>query len=328
MLEDRRSDVLRAVVEEHIHTGEPVSSRSILHRTQMSVSTATVRNDLAFLEREGFLVQPHTSAGRVPTARAYRYYVDHITRGKLAPAAQNRIAGFFSSVQMELSKLLRATSQLLAEVTHYPAVVIGPPSAKVTVRAVHLVQLAPELVLVVVVTDRGRVLQEQCRFDAPLDLADVADSEQVLSRLLVGRELSAAIPDEAAIANDAVGRIVERVMVSVARAAEGLGDVYVGGTGQMTAVWDNLNAVHRVLEVLETEAQILHLLADASGTSIKIGEELGVADQVDMAVVSATFDAGGSEGSIGVIGPMRMDYKKAISAVEEVGRELEDRIST
>jgi heat-inducible transcriptional repressor len=273
-------------------------------------------------------VQPHTSAGRVPTARAYRYYVDHLTRGKLAPAAHNRIAGFFSSVQMELSKLLRATSQLLAEVTQYPAVVIGPPSAKVTVRAVHLVQLAPELVLVVVVTDRGRVLQEQCRFEGPLALADVADSEQVLSRLLVGRELSTAIPDEASVAKDAVGRIVERVMVSIGKAGEELGDVYVGGTGQMTAVWDNLNAVHRVLEVLETEAQILHLLADVSGTSIKIGEELGVTDQVDMAVVSATFDAGGSEGSIGVIGPMRMDYKKAISAVEEVGRELEDRIST
>jgi heat-inducible transcriptional repressor len=161
-----------------------------------------------------------------------------------------------------------------------------------------------------------------------LALTDVADSEQVLSRLMVGRELNTATPDEGAVARDGVGRIVERVMVSVAKAAGELGDVYVGGTGQMTAVWDNLNAVHRVLEVLETEAQILHLLADVSGPSIKIGEELGVVEQVDMAVVSTTFDAGGSEGSVGVIGPMRMDYKKAISAVEQVGRELEDRITS
>ncbi|MEX0946767.1 MAG: heat-inducible transcriptional repressor HrcA, partial [Acidimicrobiia bacterium] len=126
MLEERRSEVLRALVEEHIRTGEPVSSRSILQHSAISVSTATIRHDLAALERDGFVVQPHTSAGRVPTSRAYRYYVDHLGRGRLTSTSQARIVGFFSTVQLELSNLLKATSQLLAEVAHNPAVVVRP----------------------------------------------------------------------------------------------------------------------------------------------------------------------------------------------------------
>ena len=113
MLEDRRSEVLRALVEEHIRSGEPVSSRAVVERSNLSVSTATVRNDLAALESEGFASQPHTSAGRVPTASAYRYYVDHLGPGRLRIAAQAKIDTVFGDVHLELSKLLKATSDLL-----------------------------------------------------------------------------------------------------------------------------------------------------------------------------------------------------------------------
>jgi heat-inducible transcriptional repressor len=120
----------------------------------------------------------------------------------------------------------------------------------------------------------------------------------------------------------------ESILEVLEKAASGGGEVHVGGARQMAEVFTSLGSVHRVLEVLEREAEVLNLLAHASGVSIRIGAELAMADDVDLAVVSATYEAGGSEGSVGVIGPMRMDYKTAISAVERVGRELEERIGS
>lgn len=328
MLEERRSDVLRALVEEHIRSGEPVSSRAILEQTAMGVSAATIRNDLAALERDGYVVQPHTSAGRVPTSRAYRYYVDHLRPGRLTSSNQARIAGFFSSVQLELSNLLKATSQLLAEVTHYPAVVISPSVSAERVRALHLVQMTPSTVLVVVVTERGRVHQQNLRTDRAYEPDDLAEAEGLLAAAVIGRDLQNASPAESFRSrSEGVRSLGERVMSELEGLVQSGGEVYMGGTRQMAEVWDNLTAVHRVLEVLEREAEVMRMLAQASGLSIRIGDELGVPDDVDLAVVSATYDAGGSEGSVGVIGPMRMDYKTAMSAVERIGRELEDRIA-
>lgn len=329
MLEERRSDVLRALVEEHIRTGEPVSSRSILQHSAISVSTATIRNDLAALERDGFVVQPHTSAGRIPTSRAYRYYVDHLGRGRLTSTSQARIVGFFSTVQLELSNLLKATSQLLAEVAHYPAVVIGPSIGGEHVRALHLVQMGQQVMMLVVVTDRGRVLQQHFRSELTIDHDEIVRAERLVVQSIVGKELAAA-PDAELFASEAepVRRIGEQVISELTRAAASASEVYVGGTPQMAEAWDNLSSVHRVLEVLEREAEVLQLLANVSGLSIRIGNELPMSDDVDLAVVSATYEAGGSAGSLGVIGPMRMNYKNAISAVERVGRELEDRIGS
>ncbi|HEY7563680.1 MAG TPA: heat-inducible transcriptional repressor HrcA [Acidimicrobiia bacterium] len=328
MLEERRFDVLRAVVEAHIKTGEPVSSRSVIEQTRIGVSSATIRNDLAALERDGFVVQPHTSAGRVPTARAYRYYVDQLGKSSLNSSNRARIHGFFSSVQMELSNLLKATSQLLAEVTHYPAVVVGPGTAGEVVRALHLVPLAAQAVMLVLVTDRGRVIQQHIRLDRAITRETVDEAEHLLMTWMVNQELGRSIPSDRILGSDEVVSVVQTVVSAIDRASVIGAEVYLGGTRQMAEVWNNLDAVQRVLEVLEREAEVLKLLANASGVSIRIGTELPVSEGVDLAVVSATYEAGGAEGSIGVIGPMRMDYKTAISAVERVGRELEERIGS
>ncbi len=133
------------------------------------------------------VMQPHTSAGRIPTARAYRYYVDHLGKGRLNSSHQARIAGFFSSVQLELSNLLRATSQLLADVTHYPAVVIGPRTAGEIVRAMHLVNLGPQATMVVAVTDRGRVIQQQIRFEHPVEIEELTEAERLLMPIVRGQ---------------------------------------------------------------------------------------------------------------------------------------------
>jgi len=328
MLEERRSDVLRALVEAHIKTGEPVSSRAILEETDLGVSAATVRNDLAALERDGYVAQPHTSAGRIPTPLAFRYYVDHVGPGRLGVADQRRIAAFFSSVQLELSNLFRATSQLLAEVTHYPSVVVSPGVSNEVVRGLHVVQISSQSLMAVAVTDRGRVIQHQLRWNDAIESEEVGDLERVLARALVGSELSRD-PDTHELWKDQTSTVRELGAVLLAlfrQHAASPGEVYVGGTRQMADAWPSRGAVHQVFEVLEREAELLNLLAHASGVSILIGEE--VAEGLDLAVVSTTYEAGGAEGSVGVIGPMRMNYRATISAVAEVSRGLQDRIGS
>lgn len=329
-MEDRRNEILRTLVEEYIRSGEPVSSRTIAEMSDLGVSTATIRNELVALEREGFVVQPHTSAGRVPTASAYRYYVDHLGPARLRSAAQVKIAGFFDSVQLELNMLLRATSRLLADVTELPAVVVAPGVASEEIRDVHLVHLTPDLILSMIVTENGRVLQERLRLEVPVTAEELAEAESTVARLAVGTSVGAplAFGDEQRRAVPrGVAEVAGTVMAMIERAAGADSDVFVDGTLQMAAVWEDLSEVQRVLEVVEREAMILNILARAPGTSILIGSELPMSD-VDMAVVSKTYDSGGASGSVGVIGPMRMNYRSVISAVEEVSRELEDRIQS
>jgi heat-inducible transcriptional repressor len=330
MLEERRNEILRTLVEEYIRSGEPVSSRTIAELTDLGVSTATIRNELVALEREGFVVQPHTSAGRVPTATAYRYYVDHLGPSQMRSATQTKIAGFFDSVQLELSKLLKATSRLLADVTQLPAVVVAPGVLGERIRDVHLVHLTAEIVLSVIVTENGRLIQERIRLPEPVTSEELAEVEQLVASVAVGSGVGSplGIDDEhRQTAGAGILSAAEAVIDMIGRAAGADSDVFVGGTRQMAAVWEDLSEVQQVLEVVEREAMILNILARAPGTSILIGSELPMAD-VDMAVVSKTYESGVTAGRVGVIGPMRMNYRRVISAVEEVTRELEERIQS
>jgi heat-inducible transcriptional repressor len=324
--DDRRNAILRALVEEHIRTSEPVSSRGILDSTGLQVSGATIRNELASLDREGYAVQPHTSAGRVPTAKAYRYYVDHLSPGRPRTGIQNRVAEFYSTMHLELGKLLKATTELLTDLTHYPAVAIGPGPSGERVKAIHLVQMGAVTALVVVVTESGRVSQELLRLDHPVTPTELDRAEEYLAKVMVGSDLGSWPAETQPELAPAELGVISVARDALSRAASQSAEIYVGGTRQMATVWDNLSTVHRVLEVLEREASLLEIMARNHGTAIQIGEELG--DDVDMAVVSSSFESGPAEGRVGVIGPMRMDYRSVISAVETVSRELGDRVSS
>lgn len=328
MLEVRRQEILRTLVEEYIKTGEPVSSRTIAEVSNLGVSTATIRNELAALEADGYVVQPHTSAGRVPTATAYRYYVDHLGPSRLRSATQAKIASFFDSVQLELTKLLKATSRLLADVTQLPSVVVAPSVVGERIRDVHLVHLTPEVILTMVVSENGRVIQDKLRLEQPISADELEEVEDVVTEAAVGARIGSKVefaPKQRDVLTSRILEASEAVVRVVERAASSGSDVFVGGTQQLASVWEDLSEVQRVLEVVEREAMILTILARAPGTSVLIGAELPVTD-VDMAVVSGTYDAGAATGRVGVIGPMRMNYRRVISAVEEVSRELEDRI--
>ena len=326
MLDERKAAILAALVEGHIATGSPVSSRAILDRSGLDCSSATIRNEMVSLERLGLVAQPHTSAGRIPTDRGYRYYVDHLSPDSLRASTRGRIDTFFGSVHAEFSRILRQTSDLLSEITHYPAVVLGPGLRGHVVRDVHLLALEPEAVVVVVITESGRVHQALVRPARPVDPQEVAEAAEVLEGL-VGRELDDDFKVGAVEAPPTVATLVKQTVAAIAESLDRGREIYVGGASRMVDLWEDLAKLHRVLALLEREATVLELLDDrAEGTSVRLGPEIHSAEQ-DLAVVSAAYLAAGARGRVGVLGPLRMDYKRSIRVVEEVSDALGDSLN-
>lgn len=330
MLEDRRSEVLRVLVEEHIRTGETVSSKAIAELSDLGVSAATIRNDLVALEQDGYVVQPHTSAGRIPTAKAYRYYVDHLDNVRFLPQAHLKVSSLFGEMHLELSKLLRATSDLLSEITELPSVVVAPGVTRDRIRAVHTVQVTSDQALVIVITEGGRVVQQRGRIRIPVNAEQMETGQRIVSAELVGAELGSvrSLPKEKLDdLDEPLRELVLTITDCVHLAATGT-EMFVAGAQMMAAVWDDATTMSRVLEILQREAEVMKILAGASAMTVQLGAELLEHEALDLAVVSRTFDAAGEAGSVGVIGPMRMNYRRAISAVEEVSRELETQIGS
>ena len=334
MLDERRSLVLQALVEEYIRTGQPVSSHTVLERSGLSVSSATVRNDLAKLESYGFVAQPHTSAGRVPTPGGYRYYVDHCSPARLRSATRARIESFFAEIHQGVGRLLKETTDLLSDITHYPAVVLGPGRSDDTLRGLHLVALGASTILLVMVADNGRVSQELVRLRSEPTDADLDEAEAWLNRLCCGHTATGSAAQISAVKKGDIPERVRRVLRAVAatldtEAADATNDVFVGGHRQLAELWEDLANVSAVLSILDQEPRLRDLFADAGdGTEVRIGEELGTAG-IDISVVSTPYGtAGQGAGRIGVIGPMRMDYRRAIRIVEEVGEGLADSLGS
>jgi heat-inducible transcriptional repressor len=330
MLDDRKSRILQSLVEEHIRTGEPVSSQAILDHSDLDVSSATIRNELAALEGYGFITQPHTSSGRVPTRQGYRYYVDHGSPGHLRVATHARIEAFFADVHREVSRLLKETSGLLTDLTRLPAVVIGPERTVEALHTVHLVRLGGPVVLVVTVAESGGVGQQIVSLGFEPSEQQLEEAERVIEAVYRGRPRPEVTDDERLSAAD-VPDVVRRIVGPVHEELQGIQsshrDLFVGGTSQLAELWADLATVQEMLGLLERESELQMMLGDdtTEGTTVRIGGEFG--DEMDVAVVSAPFGSN-QTGRLGVIGPMRMDYRRAIRVVEEVGEGLEERLGT
>ncbi len=327
MLDDRKARVLQALVEEYIRTGEPVSSQVILERSALDVSSATIRNEVARLESYGFVAQPHTSSGRIPTHHGYRYYVDHCSPARLRSATHDRIRSFFAEVHSEVSRLLKETSGLVADSTHRPAGVIGPQTDLDRIHAVHLVRLSATAVLVATIAETGQVAQHDVTLGFEPTDEQIDEAERVLERVYAGRDLDEANGDQRLKSGDLpdlVRRIIDPVHHEIQRVEGATPQLFIGGTSQLAGLWADLAIVHHMLDLLERDSDLQAILGESTdGTSVRIGEEIG--DTLDLAVVSTSFGPRGS-GRVGVIGPMRMDYRRAIRVVEEIGENLEESL--
>ena len=330
MLDERKTAILGALVEEYIRTGDAVSSRAILERSDLTCSSATVRNELVMLEREGFIMKPHASAGRIPTDSGYRYYIDSMAPGALQHSTHTRIEQFYASMHAELDRMLKQTSALLSEITHYPSVVVGPGVRGQTVRDAHLLPVGPDAVLLVIITDRGRVTQSLLRFPESVSPAEVSIAEEALAEIVGGLQVAETLGENIDLSRfelpAAAAAVLEQATEALVEAARSDREVFLGGTSLMATLWEDLAKLHRILALLEREASVLDLVGGPSAeTMVRLGSEIHAGED-DLAVVSTRYGGTDSGGRMGVFGPMRMDYKRTIKVVEEVSDALGDSL--
>jgi heat-inducible transcriptional repressor len=326
MLDDRKAAILRVVVEEYIETAQPVGSATVAKLPDLAVSSATVRNEMGVLEREGYLVQPHTSAGRIPTDKGYRFFVDQLAKPvPLDPAQNQQVREFFARAHGELEQMLQDTSRLLSSLTDYAAVVIAPSHEAATIRSVQVVGLGPTVALLVVVLANGTVEKRSLDFSASVSDAELGALSAHLAAHLVGRAVGSAL---------SVPATGDRFIDTVSAAAiDALGaghdteadHVFVGGAARMAAAFDAVETVRQVLSILEQQYVVVTLLQDVldRGLSVAIGTEHGVQSLADCSIVVAPYRAEGEpSGTVGVLGPTRMRYDQALAAVAVVSKRL------
>ena len=332
MLDERKAAILRAVVEEYIQTAQPVGSGHVARAPGVAVSPATIRHDMAMLEQEGYLLQPHTSAGRVPTDKGYRYFVDSLAGpGRLEPAQLHRGRSFFAAAHGELEKMLHDTSRLLSDLTDYAAVVISPPVDAAAVRSVQLVRLGPRVALVLAVLSNAAIEKRTLALSEDTGDERVGAAAAHLSAHLIGRSLAGEAPALPPTGDQVTDAVVEAALAALRTGSVDDSDhVFVGGTARMAAAFDAVETVRRVLGILEQQYVVVTVLRDVidRGLQVAIGSETGIEPLAECSLVVAPYEAEGDRvGSIGVLGPTRMNYPQAMAAVAVVSNRLSRRLT-
>jgi heat-inducible transcriptional repressor len=332
--DDRRFEVLRAIVADFVSTKEPIGSKSLVERHNLGVSSATVRNDMAVLEAEGYITQPHTSSGRVPTEKGYREFVDRLDDIKPLSVAERRaIQGFLES-GVDLDDVLRRAVRLLAQLTRQVAVVQYPTLSTSTVRHLEVIALTPARLLMVVITDSGRVDQRIVELGDVIDDHQLSQLREMLGQALEGKKLSAASVAVADLAaqldgrggqskslSDAVGRSATVLLESLVEHSEER--LLLGGTANLTRnTADFGGSLRSILEALEEQVVVLRLLAaqqEAGKVTVRIGHETEAEQMAGTSVVTTTYGTTDTVyGGMGVLGPTRMDYPGTIASVAAV----------
>lgn len=326
----RRARILKAIIDEYVSSAAPVGSATVLRRSGLDVSSATVRNEMAALEADGFISQPHTSAGRVPSQLGYRWFVDNwASATRLSSRERGEIGEFFAGVDAGIERLLAGTSRLLTSLTSLAAVVLAPHWQDAALASVHLTMLDPRRLLVVLVTRSGRVVKVTVDTDDEIASDRLSIADEILNRHLVGSSdwrlhaVTAEHPDPD------VAMVLGSVRDALDHADPMDSDVYSGGLANLAAALEPAGDLADVIEMLEEQGRMAELLqrlleGERIGVVVRIGSE--VPSLHAMSVVVAPYRAGESTGAVGLLGPLRMDYSLAMSAVHAVTDQLESTL--
>ncbi|HEU0189709.1 MAG TPA: heat-inducible transcriptional repressor HrcA [Mycobacterium sp.] len=328
--DERRFEVLRAIVADFVATKEPIGSKALVERHNLGVSSATVRNDMAVLEAEGYITQPHTSSGRVPTEKGYREFVDRIDEVKPLSSAERRAILSFLDSGVDLDDVLRRAVRTLAQLTRQVAVVQYPTLSASTVRHLEVIALTPARLLLVVITDSGRVDQRIVELGDTIDEHQLSRLRELLGAALEGKKISAASVAVAELAGslpgasglgDAVGRTATVLLESLVEHSEER--LLLGGTANLTRnAADFGSSLRSILEALEEQVVVLRLLTvqqEAGKVTVRIGHETEAEEMAGTSMVSTAYGSLGTVyGGMGVLGPTRMDYPGTIASVAAV----------
>ncbi len=328
-LSERQSAVLRRVVEEFVGTGQPVGSKTLVERSDLRVSPSTVRAELAELENLGLLTHPHTSAGRVPTERGYRYYADALL-GELEPQPQ-AFPLDLASTSTEVESALQATTEMLSQVTRLLALVSAPPLEATHVRHIEVLLLQPQLVMVVVITSAGGVSKRLFHFDDPVDAGLAQWAGDYLNEAVAGLQLGTTLLRRRF--EDANLGQAERAFLAALRPAftelvSAEQRLYVGGAadllGEVRA--EELDAYRNLFELVERRADLIDVLGEPSSSQrpfVRLGHEFAHPGLAEIALVGACYGlVHRALGAVSLVGPVRMDYEKALGAVRSAALEL------
>jgi heat-inducible transcriptional repressor len=330
VLEDRRLAVLRAIVEDYVSTREPVGSKALVERHNLGVSPATIRNDMAVLEEEGYIAQPHTSAGRIPTEAGYRVFVDRLSSVKPLSGPERRAISDFLAGAVDLDDVMTRSVRLLAQLTRQVALVQYPSLSQARVRHVEIVRLSDTRLLLILISDTGRVEQRTADLPGALSDDDVNALRTRLLTVLIGERctqiaaVAAELPDLPGALRPALAAVVAALSdMTVERAEE---RVVIGGTANLARYGENfLVAVEPILEALEEQVVLLRLfgeVADNGGIVVRIGHENPVQDLQSTSFVGSGYGRDETVARLGVLGPTHMDYSGTMGAVHAVAQYL------
>ncbi len=338
MLSDRRQRVLAALIEEYVSRAVPVGSRTLVEQYHLGVSPATVRNELSVLEDDGYIEQPHTSSGRVPTDYGYRSFVDDLLDAKpLSDEQDGDVEGAVDDLRQSaarLDDLMEQTSQQLSRLTECLSVVVPPSSLGLNVKQISFVLLTPYRVLIVVVSDDGQVLNRQVDFASEVDSDELARAQELVSRVLVGKSLQEirGVMDlktvealRAPLVQALIGELFDCLKQGGANRSHHLGLPALLKQPEFV----NSQALVPVLHLLEDDTVLLELLDDEASDDdiplVRIGHENGNEQLAGVSVVAGRFGRGDAAGVVAVIGPTRMDYPQVIKAVHTAQQNLRER---
>ncbi|MDX3664008.1 heat-inducible transcriptional repressor HrcA [Streptomyces sp. ID05-26A] len=326
--DERRFEVLRAIVADYVSNQEPVGSKALVERHNLGVSSATVRNDMAALEDDGYIAQPHTSAGRVPTDKGYRLFVDKLSEIKPLSQAERRAIRSFLDGAVDLDDVMRRSVRLLAQLTRQVAVIQVPTLSRAAVRHLEVLPITPSRLMLVLITDTGRVDQRIVELGDVISEEHTAQLRGVLNQAMAGQRLAEAsakvaeLPDEVpSNLRDPMLRVATVLIETLVEHPEER--LVLGGTANLTrSITDFPGSLRQVLEALEEQVVVLKLLAasrDPGRVLVRIGEENEAAEMRSTSVVSIGYGSRDNPlGGLGVVGPTRMDYPGTMAAVRAV----------
>jgi heat-inducible transcriptional repressor len=338
VLDTRSRAILRQVIRVHVDTGKPVSSRTLFKSNRFELSPASIRNIMADLTDAGFLAQPHTSAGRVPTDRAYRLYIDELMRHRrVADDVREQIDSDLASAGADVRRLFQAASQLLSRLSGEVGFVVAPDALHTVIKSLRFLTVAPRKILVVQINEPDVVLSRVIEVDTEYSSAELGEISERMTREYCGRTLHEVRRSLLAAANEekaACDRILARAFELTDRALdrEAGESVFVDGASKLLdkPEFSDVDSLKRIFRTFDEKARLLDLVTrylDAKGTCVVLGSETALTADPRLSAVLTSYGPGETlTGMLGVIGPARREYPRVIPVVELLGRAVSDRL--
>ena len=333
LLDDRKKKVLQAIVEEYINTAEPVSSNSLTNSYGLNYSSATIRNEMADLERNGYLDKTHTSSGRIPSAKGYRYYVDELlNENDISIEEIKYISEKLETKVNEIEDLTKIAANTISEVTHYTTVSIAPKANTQIIEDIKFVLLGSRMMMAVILTDNGMIKETVIKFDEDVNQKQIETMNYMFNNKLKGepletidRPLEEYLYDEMTYSVNVIKPVIEQIKKVIEEDQR----VYLEGANKSFELpeFNSLEVAKNFVNVLDTKELIADMLDTgfAEDINVYIGEENEKEELKDFSVVTFKHKVNGKDvGTIGIIGPKRMDYSKVISVMKYISKKLNE----